>query len=330
MPRLTIRRHGASACIPHRPAPNAGKPPVRQANRGWTRAAARRNAQYLQRLDFAAIRGRAYAATLTIPAQAMNRVTPERMHRWLDTLIKHLHRHGLLHYHWVIEFTARHTPHIHMTIWMDDGQNNQAVESAETTALVIGKWLAITNNDGIPTTGKAQDARPLDGDDAWLAYIAKHTQRGILHYQRALSNMPENWTNKPGAMWGHSRNTPLTNDSTHPMSMKAFHQFRRETRKWCRARAVRIKDPQRRAMAIRQARRMNRCSNPKLSPVRPISIWMPDTITRQICTGLRRQGYMIGNDAYRRGLQELQLLRKTRQNPKRQRMIEKELMTMVV
>ena len=88
MPRLTIRQHGASASIPRHPiAGNLQKPEERKANRGWTAAVARRNSQYLQRIDFERVDGTPYAVTLTLPAWQMEQVTPVVMHRLIDVMI---------------------------------------------------------------------------------------------------------------------------------------------------------------------------------------------------------------------------------------------------
>ena len=96
MPRLTIRQHGASASIPRHPiAGNLQKPEERKANRGWTAAVARRNSQYLQRIDFERVDGTPYAVTLTLPAWQMEQVTPVVMHRLIDVMIPLDHRvHG--------------------------------------------------------------------------------------------------------------------------------------------------------------------------------------------------------------------------------------------
>lgn len=338
MPRLTIRKHGASASIP-RSTDEKKKPEDRKANRGWTMAVARRNAQFLQRIDFGKIEGRPYAITLTAPVDAMSLITPDMMHRWIDTMLKYLRRRGLIHFHWVIEFTANHMPHIHMTVWMAakcDIWNPyrrcheiRENDLATVTAYTIMKWLNITHAEDINTSSRSQDVQNVDGNEAWLAYVAKHTQRGVRHYQRALNSMPENWKDTPGAMWGHSRDIPIIADAIYPMSMRAFHQFRREIRKWCSAQASCISDPKRRARAIRQARRMNRCTTPELSVVRPSSVWIPDNVTKAICRSLRRRGYMIGVDAYEWGIGELRRLRQTGENPVKQQCLEQELVEMM-
>lgn len=212
MPRLTIRQHGASASIPRHPiAGNLQKPEERKANRGWTAAVARRNSQYLQRIDFERVDGTPYAVTLTLPAWQMEQVTPVVMHRLIDVMIKYLRRHGMLHFHWIIEFTARRMPHIHMSVWMADRyeewdrhlrqyivwDNN---ESAVVSNVVV-KWLELTEAEGLHTSSNSQDVQLIDGNEAWLVYIAKHGIRGVKHYQRALDNMPDEWRDGAGAMW---------------------------------------------------------------------------------------------------------------------------------
>lgn len=308
LPRLTMRLHGASASIPRLPdGDKVVRPVMRRDNIGWTMGVARRNAQFLQRIDFDRMPGVPYSLTFTVPVAAMSRVTPEAMHRWIDSMLKYLGRRGMLGFHWVIEFTASHMPHIHMTVWLDAeyeiwNRHTKCYERrvndlGEVTMNAVGQWLALTHAAGIRTMGSAQDVQRLDGHSAWLAYVAKHTQRGVAHYQRALSSMPVNWVTKPGAMWGHSRGIPLADEIHVPMDMRSFHRFRRAVRQWCCARAARVGDPKRRGRAIRQARRMLRCTDGRLSPVRPISVWIPGDVVSVICEGLRRQGCLIGEDA---------------------------------
>ena len=119
----------------------------------------------------------------------------------------------MLHFHWIIEFTARRMPHIHMSVWMADRyeewdrhlrqyivwDNN---ESAVVSNVVV-KWLELTEAEGLHTSSNSQDVQLIDGNEAWLVYIAKHGIRGVKHYQRALDNMPDEWRDGAGAMWGH-------------------------------------------------------------------------------------------------------------------------------
>lgn len=341
MPRLTIRQHGTSASIPHhRDAGNLQQPQERTVNKGWTAAVARRNSQYLQRIDFENVNGTPYAVTLTLPAWQMEQVTPEVLHRLIDVMLKYLRRHGMTHFHWIIEFTAQRMPHIHMTVWMNDRYEEwdrhlrQYVvwdnDESRVVSNVVIKWMELTAAEGLRVSSRSQDVQLIDGNGAWLVYVAKHGIRGIKHYQRALGNMPDEWREGPGALWGHDRDLPLMDDSVLPMDMRAFHQFRREIRKWCCAHAHMIKDPHKRARAIRQARRVNRCTEQKLSTVRPISIWIPKDVTVAVIRGLRTRGYMIGWDAYRWGLTEIYRLRKQggAEAKARRRILEKSLMEM--
>ncbi|MEO5458204.1 hypothetical protein, partial [Bifidobacterium bifidum] len=272
-------------------------------------------------------------------AWQMEQVTPVVMHRLIDVMIKYLRRHGMLHFHWIIEFTARRMPHIHMSVWMADRyeewdrhlrqyivwDNN---ESAVVSNVVV-KWLELTEAEGLHTSSNSQDVQLIDGNEAWLVYIAKHGIRGVKHYQRALDNMPDEWRDGAGAMWGHDRKMPVADDSVLPMDMRAFHQFRREARKWCCAHACMIKDPHRRAKAIGQARRSNRCCRPELSVVRPVSVWIPKDVTISIVKGLRSRGYMIGWDAYQWGVDELARLRDEGGSEERRRILGKSLMEML-
>lgn len=340
MPRLTIRQHGASASIPRHPiAGGLQKPGERKANRGWTAAVARRNSQYLQRIDFENVDGTPYAVTLTLPAWQMEQVTPTVLHRLIDVMLKYLRRHGMLHFHWIVEFTAKRMPHIHMSIWMNDRYEEwdrslrQYVvwdnDEGRVVANIVIKWLELTAAEGLHVSSKSQDVQLIDGSEAWLVYVAKHGIRGVKHYQRALVNMPDEWRDGAGAMWGHDRNLPVVDDNILPMDMRAFHQFRREVRKWCCAHARMVKDPARRARAIRQARRVNRCGQPRLSVVRPVSVWIPKDVTISIVKGLRFRGYMIGWDAYQWGVGELARLRGEGGSEERRRILGKSLMEML-
>lgn len=201
-------------------------------------------------------------------------------------------------------------------------------ESAVVSNVVV-KWLELTEAEGLHTSSNSQDVQLIDGNEAWLVYIAKHGIRGVKHYQRALDNMPDEWRDGAGAMWGHDRKMPVADDSVLPMDMRAFHQFRREARKWCCAHACMIKDPHRRAKAIGQARRSNRCCRPELSVVRPVSVWIPKDVTISIVKGLRSRGYMIGWDAYQWGVDELARLRDEGGSEERRRILGKSLMEML-
>ncbi|MBW3092397.1 hypothetical protein KIH79_05455 [Bifidobacterium sp. 82T10] len=239
-------------------------------NRGWTMATTRNLTTYLMRLNFTRIPGTPYAVTLTIPADSMNTVTPRQLHAMLASWIRRQqHKHGLLHYYWLIEFTAMGTPHIHMTIWCEDTTRvyNRHTRQHETMTLppittqttMLTDWVRLCTDHGIPSSLTAQNFRPIDDTpEGWLAYTAKHSARGLKHYQRRLDNMPSDWRQHPGAMWGHDRQL-TTQQAAYidlPMNKEAFWTLRRQLRKRLEQQARGIANPRKRGRAIAATRRM--------------------------------------------------------------------------
>lgn len=242
----------------------------KHANRGWTKATTRNLTNYLMSLDFPSVDGAPYAFTLTIPATCMDRVSSAELHGLLAAWLRRCRRYyGMAHYYWLIEFTAQGTPHIHLTVWchdtrqLYDRRTRQYVmvdlPPVTTQTLMLVEWIRLCETHDIPARMTGQLFRPVeDTPEAWLAYTAKHSTRGIEHYQRRLDNMPEDWQQHPRAMWGHDRN--LTNMQADqwdlPMSTEAFWQFRRTIRRHLIQQARRIKDPRKRGKAISATRRM--------------------------------------------------------------------------
>lgn len=244
----------------------------RSRNRGWTLAATRNLTNFLMRLDFPRVEGVPYAFTLTIPAKCMDWVSSELLHRLLSDWIRRQRRlRGLVHYCWLIEFTSAGTPHIHMTCWCSEtrsaydrhirGYANAPLPAISTQLLMLSDWVTLCEMAGIPSRLDAQNFRPIDDTpEAWLAYSAKHSARGVAHYQRRLDIMPPDWKRHPGAMWGHDRalsDAQVDCWDLH-MSKEAFWQFRRVIRKHLEQQARQIKDPQKRGKAITSTRRMLR------------------------------------------------------------------------
>lgn len=266
----------------------------RSVNRGWTPGVSRRNTQYLQSIDFDIVPGTAYAVTLTIPAAAMNRVTPDKFHRWLDRLLGYLKRRALLHYYWVLEFTAQSTPHLHCIMWFDDSfewyHRTYIVDDTMVWRMVIGKWVALLKADDVVALPQAQDVRRIDVGEGWAAYCAKHASRGVRHYQRQLDNMPYDWKVGPGRMWGHDRKLPVADTMLYRLDLRAFHVLRRQLRRWCISRARLRKDPDKRRYAIASARRMLRCTDPDMSAFKGIMTWIPREIMLQMIYGITADG----------------------------------------
>lgn len=291
MPKLCMMRYGCTLSftrgLSSKDMTDAQKH-NKTANRGWTTAATRNLTNWLMKLDFTHVPGTPYAMTLTIPASHMDHVSSQQLHRMLGTWIRTAKRYrGLLHYYWLIEFTAQGTPHIHMTVWCT--QTRQAYNRHTrrydavllppyiTQLVMVDDWLTICDHEHIPARAEAQDVRPVDNTpEAWLAYTAKHSTRGVAHYQRRLDNMPPDWREHPGAMWGHDRNIGdyQADWLETGMDMHAFWKTRRLIRQQLERQARRIPDPVRRGKAIAATRRM--LKHPLTREERQRKQWMED------------------------------------------------------
>ncbi|MBM6698946.1 hypothetical protein H7U32_01110 [Bifidobacterium pullorum subsp. saeculare] len=271
---------------------------------GWTPAVARRNEQALQRIDFYGamlktqrweiacelygrdaagpkpkeenlLDYRPFAVTLTIPADAMPEVSAATFHRWLRTWIKRAQRAGMVHYYWILEFTAAGTPHVHCTAWMRP-------EVEINGPLLPVAWVEILKGSGIAASLSAQDSEKLDmarGPESWLVYQAKHASRGVQHYQRQVESMPPDWQTTSGRMWGHDRGLPMREPTSWVMSAQSFWVMRRLVQKANTASVTsgrhRFKDEAAKRRAITVSRRMRRCGDLVVSPSRGVGAWLP-------------------------------------------------------
>ena len=100
---------------------------VRTECTGWSRGAARRNEEFLWSVDFTEQTGEAWALTLTLQAGYAGGRIPDsdEFHRMLRAMIERLRRLGAIRWHWVIEMTAAHTPHVHASIWLDKTRSSR-------------------------------------------------------------------------------------------------------------------------------------------------------------------------------------------------------------
>lgn len=264
----------------------AFQPPERTATKGWTVNVARRNEQRLQQVDFEAVDGVPAFVTLTMPAQQMADVSAAMFHAWLKRWIQYMKRHGLLHYYWILEFQATGNPHLHLLVWLDHDwdalEQYKALRSwvnmlnkSDVGARLQGQiWENIDVGGELVVDGERVPAHP----ERVLMYLAKHAARGVAHYQRQLSNMPEDWQYRSGRVWGHDRGLPLREQENVECDYPTFWTFRRLVRRWRLAEARSIKDADRRRRAISQARGSLRCSRRDVSPYRGVSAWVPSDV----------------------------------------------------
>ena len=99
----------------------------------------------------------------------------------------------MLRFVWVCEFQKRGVPHFHFIVYFPTEQNTKNIKEA---------WLAVSKHYRVLDCGvSCQKIHNLRG---YYEYMAKHTARGINHYQRQKQNMPPEWQGQMPKMWGYN------------------------------------------------------------------------------------------------------------------------------
>jgi len=263
---ITLYNHGVTMGTPPR-NPNRN-PPKRGEVKGWTKAATRRNTNFLRSVDDKAIMCTedgepltALAITLTLKECPPTHDDWERLRR---AMLKRLERLGMYRHHWVTEWQRRGVPHLHGCVFFPEvtGSEYIALNNAITDA-----WLDLTKEYG--SRGLSQNITPVYDAVGWFQYQSKHAARGIFHYQRSSENIPEGWK-KTGRMWGKSEHWPVTEPDKILVTEKVFFAYRRLCRSWRKADAR--KDSNR--FRIRSSRRMLKHNDKDLSKLRGVSEWI--------------------------------------------------------
>ena len=229
---------------------------------GWTPGASRRLTRMMWALDLNAIDGTAWSVTTTMPAWTMpDRVTPtplennannaarpgqrgsggergdrvaptltpDRMHAIIDAVTARLRRAGAVAWIWIIETTARRTPHVHWTVWMPS-----KATAADVRGLVVRAWAELLAAESIRVADGAQYVRRVE-DAGWLAYVSKHGARSVKQYQR--HEVPIGWEKRTGRMWGYGPRQTVQAAVVAPVEgvpegLRAFWRLRRLLRSW--------------------------------------------------------------------------------------------------
>jgi hypothetical protein len=111
--------------------------------------------------------------------------------------------------------------------------------------------------------------KPITAALGWFQYCAKHAARGVTHYQRDSSNIPEGW-HKTGRMWGYRGEWDLAEPLALSCDDGTFYRMRRMVRGWRVADARASGD----AYRLSTARGMLRCHDRARSNVRGVSEWI--------------------------------------------------------
>lgn len=187
--------------------------------RGWSRNAARRNRAFLWSVNVDRLGDFGLAVTLTCGATPE---TAEAFTRARVALIESLRRAGVSYGHWVIEWTRKGRPHLHLAVY-----GNRSLE-----AVIIAAWFRAADREGWPVSIRAQHVSPITDARGWLAYVAKHASKGVENYQRI--GAPDGWA-KTGKMWGHFGDWPIELPIEADLEWYQYHRFRRLVRAYQRA-----------------------------------------------------------------------------------------------
>lgn len=159
---------------------------------GWTPAAARRLLTFLWSVETDRLDGDGLAVTLTMGG------TPENAERWAEAralLLQWVRRRGAVRWQWLTEWTRNGRPHMHLCIYGGE-------IAPEHLALA---WIRISRGHGWDATWKGQSVEPIHDAEGWLKYVAKHSARGVDHYQRETP--PPGWETT-GRLWGKGGDWP--------------------------------------------------------------------------------------------------------------------------
>jgi hypothetical protein len=215
VPRVTLMPNGFTASNP-REGP-LEEPAKRGEIRSWSIQATRRLRRWFFAVDGTALDGVGYPFTLTV------RDLPPSAADWTATreaFVQRLRRAELVRLQWLTEFQRRGVPHLHGVAYFPEGGGDRC-------ELVLDHWLEAASrwNPG----RQSQMVKQLWGLPGWLQYQAKHSARGVRHYQRA--NVPEAWREGTGRLWGYLGDWP-TREMVLEVDREVFWRLRRLLRGW--------------------------------------------------------------------------------------------------
>nr|CRY97721.1 hypothetical protein [uncultured prokaryote] len=264
MPVAKFYTNGLTMGAGGNPNPTGGK---RGNVVGWTQAAVRRHTRWLYSVDSAALTGFGWAVTLTmrdIPATSAEFVALRRVY------LQSLRDSGLLlRAHWIVEWTLRKRPHLHLAVYLD-----HSLSEVEARRILVEPWVRIAAQYGV--SRNAQHIGRITGALGWLEYLSKHASRGVAHYQR--NGKPAGW-DTTGRLWGKIGDWPEVEPLEANLTRVEFFRFRRLVRSWRVADARKIVAlGQPNSARISSARRMLKCSDRTLSQVRGVSEWISEDV----------------------------------------------------
>lgn len=260
MPRVTVCPNGVTASCP-RFGPLA-EPAKRGVVNGWSIQATRRLRRWFFGVDGAALDGQGYALTLTV------RDLPPSAAEWTSTreaFLRRMRREGMVRGQWLTEWQRRGVPHLHGAVFFP-------ANGRDRIELVARHWLEAAAEWG--PAREAQVVKTLWGLPGWLQYQAKHSSRGVRHYQR--TTVPTAWQST-GRLWGVLGEWP-SRELVLEVDRQVYWRFRRLMRAWLIAQARTAGDV-RRAVYLRRM-----LSDPERarSAVRAVGEFCPESVALQL------------------------------------------------
>lgn len=246
-------------------------PPKRGRVAGWSAGAVRRHTAWLYGVNAPALDGVGTAVTLTLRDIPTSAEWSRLRKSWVAALRL---QPGFIRVHWVVEWQRRGAPHLHAACYFDRG-------GFETEIAPVVAWLRLSARYG--SRLQSQHSTLIDGPLGWLQYLSKHAARGARHYQR--QGHPPGWEST-GRLWGYGGQWPTEEPLRYEMDMPAYHRYRRLVRSWRLADARSSGNSRRIALA----RRMLTCADPRLSAVRGVSDWVPESTAASFVALLASEG----------------------------------------
>jgi hypothetical protein len=241
---------------------------------GWSPAAVRRHKRWLYSVESGELGGRGDAVTLTVKHCP---VSADDWRSMVNALLESLRRAGMTRWHWVVEWTRRGVPHLHLAVYGPEGD-----VLSRPGYVAVAAWLRIGEPYGSLSFG--QHVTEITGPVGWLKYLSKHASRGVAHYQR--QGKPAGWTTT-GRLWGYGGEWPIAEAVQGRLTTQEMWRVRRWVQRYAiaqaRSEALRLGaiDPEKSAKvwdSVAWLRSMRKCHDRALSSVRGVSEWVPGPV----------------------------------------------------
>lgn len=275
---ISVYQHGVRMGTPGRNL----NPPKRGKVGGWSSQSARRNTTFLQSVVIDELTGLGFAFTLTVKTCPP---THDDWHKLRRAYFMRLQRAGAIRIHWVTEWQRRGVPHLHGVVYFPDPGDSTS-EYIRQHKAVRDSWVPIARTYGALEYG--QHVKPIADTLGWLRYMAKHVARGVWHYQRSPENIPAEWKQKTGRVWGHWGEWPTRDAMKFEVPREDGFRYRRLIRSWAIAEAR--SDKYVNGRNIRASRSMLKCNLRELSEVRGVGQWCPLDVALELIGFLASTG----------------------------------------